>query len=49
MSKKIPPFDDISRIYDKLRSEIEEDKLYWLRNDAKFRAVHSSQNYEEFK
>lgn len=49
MSKKIPHLDNISIIYDKLRAEIEEDKLYWLRNDAKFRAVHSSKNYDEFK
>ena len=39
--------------FDKLESSVhnamEAENLYWLQNDAKFRAVKQKGSYEEFK
>lgn len=32
-----------------LQSAIDEDKRYWLQNDAKLRAVVTSKSYDEFR
>ncbi|KAL3288568.1 hypothetical protein HHI36_003007 [Cryptolaemus montrouzieri] len=37
------------RLYVELQNAIEQDKLYWLRNDAKIRAAVSSKSYDEFR
>lgn len=49
MSKKCENFDDISALHNELQNEIEADKLYWIRNDAKIRACTTSQTYDEFR
>uniref|UniRef100_A0A6P7FZ71 Coiled-coil domain-containing protein 103 n=1 Tax=Diabrotica virgifera virgifera TaxID=50390 RepID=A0A6P7FZ71_DIAVI len=36
-------------IYRELQSCIQDDKMYWLKNDAKLRAVVTSKSYDEFK
>jgi len=44
---------DDSINFDKLENEVDEamkaENLYWLQNDAKFRAVKQKGTYEEFK
>ena len=39
--------------FDQLEAELtglaQEESLYWLRNDAKFRAVQNTSSYEEFQ
>ncbi|EFA05848.2 hypothetical protein TcasGA2_TC008639 [Tribolium castaneum] len=37
------------KLYEELKSAIDEDKMYWLKNDAKLRAVNSSKSYDEFR
>ncbi|CAH1979666.1 unnamed protein product [Acanthoscelides obtectus] len=36
-------------LYKELQEKIDGDKMYWIRNDAKIRAVTTSKTYEEFK
>ncbi|XP_018574473.1 coiled-coil domain-containing protein 103 [Anoplophora glabripennis] len=36
-------------MYKELQSSINKEKLYWIRNDAKLRAVVTSQSYDEFR
>ncbi|XP_017038812.1 coiled-coil domain-containing protein 103 [Drosophila ficusphila] len=45
---KITP-EEIIRLRDSCLKCIRDGELYELRNDAKLRAVYSTQSYEEFK
>lgn len=36
-------------LFTELQFAIEEDKRYWLQNDAKIRACTTSKNYDEFR
>lgn len=38
-----------SELYKELCADLEKDKIYWLRNDAKLKAVVTSKNYDEFR
>lgn len=40
---------ELNQLFSKLQSDINAEKLYWLRNDAKLRAVVSSKSYDEFR
>ncbi|XP_044746379.1 uncharacterized protein LOC123307940 [Coccinella septempunctata] len=40
---------DNHRLYAELQNAIEEDKLYWLRNEAKIKAAVTSKSYDEFR
>ncbi|CAG9859048.1 unnamed protein product [Phyllotreta striolata] len=40
---------DLKNLYKDLQSSINDDKLYWIRNDAKIKAVVTSKNYDEFR
>lgn len=42
-------FIDRKSLYNDLQQAIEADKLYWIRNDAKIKAVQTVQNYDEFR
>lgn len=39
---------DKKDLFNELQSAINADKRYWIRNDAKLRAIGSSKSYEEF-
>lgn len=41
--------NDLLDLNKTLQNNVDQDKIYWLRNDAKMRAVYSSQNYDEFR
>lgn len=45
------PFTKINKkdLFEELQSAIEEDKRYWIQNDAKIRAVTTAKNYDEFR
>ncbi len=45
MSEFLQELDELER---NLAAMLSEDDLYWLRNDAKFRAVEQTDNYQEF-
>ncbi|GLV36217.1 uncharacterized protein CBL_08709 [Carabus blaptoides fortunei] len=45
MSRK----NEIADLYKELQDAVQADKLYWIRNDAKIRAVTTAQTYEEFR
>lgn len=36
-------------LYQELQSDIEKDKMYWIKNDAKLKAVVTSKSYDEFR
>ncbi|KAL1513848.1 hypothetical protein ABEB36_003196 [Hypothenemus hampei] len=36
-------------LYSQLQSDLESDTRYWLRNDAKLKAVVTAKSYEEFR
>lgn len=38
-----------AEIYKELHSDLEKDQLYWIKNEAKIKAVVTSKNYDEFK
>ncbi|KAJ8925563.1 hypothetical protein NQ315_009403 [Exocentrus adspersus] len=38
-----------SELYKELHSSIEQEKMYWIRNDAKVRAAVTSKSYDEFR
>ncbi|XP_076258539.1 dynein axonemal assembly factor 19 [Rhynchophorus ferrugineus] len=40
---------ELNHLFSELKTNIDADKLYWLRNDAKLRAVVSSKSYDEFR
>ena len=40
---------DVEKLEKELVSMVEDDKLYWLRNDAKFRAAKDQVSYDEFE
>lgn len=40
---------DLLELNKTLQTNVDDDKVYWLRNDAKLRAVYTSQNYDEFR
>lgn len=37
------------KLYAELQKSINDEKLYWIRNDAKIRAAVTSKNYDEFR
>ncbi|XP_060536676.1 uncharacterized protein LOC132708379 [Cylas formicarius] len=43
------PKDELNNLFKELKSNLDSDKQYWLRNDAKIRAVVSSKTYDEFR
>lgn len=45
---KITP-EELIRLRESCLQGIRDGEIYQLRNDAKLRAVYSSQSYEEFK
>lgn len=45
---KITP-NDILKLHDECLNRLQEGELYKLRNDAKLRAVNTTQSYDEFK
>lgn len=36
-------------LFETLHKAIQDDKRYWIRNDAKIRASLTSKNYDEFR
>lgn len=40
---------DQKQLFQELQTAIEEDKLYWIRNDAKIKASTTSKTYDEFR
>lgn len=38
-----------SDLYKELQTDLEKDKMYWVRNDAKLKAVVTSKSYDEFR
>ena len=40
---------DVDKLEKELVTMVEDDKLYWLRNDAKFRAAKDQVSYDEFE
>lgn len=40
---------DEKMLFENLHKAIENDKLYWIRNEAKIRACTTSKNYDEFR
>lgn len=36
-------------LYQELKSSIDDEKMYWIRNDAKLKAVVTSKTYDEFR
>lgn len=48
MSKPLSEGDN-KQLLQELQSAINEDKHYWLQNNAKLRAVVTSKTYEEFR
>nr|CAH7744151.1 unnamed protein product [Callosobruchus chinensis] len=36
-------------LYKELQEKIDGDKMYWIRNDAKIKAVSTAKTYDEFK
>lgn len=49
MSRKIDNFNEIAELYQDLQDAVQADKLYWIRNEAKIRAITTAQTYEEFR
>lgn len=47
-SKSLSDVDNKQLLHE-LQSAVTEDKQYWLRNDAKLRAVVTSKSYDEFR
>lgn len=41
--------EDLKRLQKTCLERIRKDQLYNIRNDAKLRAVYTSQSYDEFK
>ena len=40
---------DVDKLEKELVTMVEDDNLYWLRNDAKFRAAKEHVSYDEFE
>ncbi|KAH1007948.1 hypothetical protein HUJ04_005119 [Dendroctonus ponderosae] len=40
---------ELKDLYLKLQSDLDSDKRYWIRNDAKLKAVVTSKSYDEFR
>lgn len=40
---------DAKSLLNDLQEAVRADKLYWIRNDAKIRAVGTSKDYDEFR
>ena len=40
---------DVDKLEKELVTMVQDDKLYWLRNDAKFRAAKDHVSYDEFE
>lgn len=38
-----------ANLYKELQGAINDDKKYWIRNDAKLRAVVTAKTYDEFR
>lgn len=36
-------------LHEELQKAIDDDKMYWVQNDAKLRAVVTSKTYDEFR
>lgn len=49
MQQKMSSNTQNKAMYDELQTAINEDKRYWIRNDAKLRAVVTSKTYDEFR
>jgi len=43
------PEKNLDNLCKKLRADIEADRMYWIRNDAKLKAVVTSKSYDEFR
>lgn len=43
------PGKNLDNLCKKLRADIEADRMYWIRNDAKLKAVVTSKSYDEFR
>lgn len=43
------PGKNLDNLYKKLQADIEADRMYWIRNDAKLKAVTTSKSYDEFR
>lgn len=41
--------EELLQLREQCLQSLRDDKLYYLRNDAKLRAVTNTQSYEEFK
>lgn len=41
--------EELQRLQESCLERIRKDQLYTIRNDAKLRAVYTSQSYDEFK
>lgn len=40
---------DNNKLYKDLKQTLNDDKIYWIKNDAKLRAVVTSKSYDEFR
>lgn len=38
-----------SDLFKELQQDLEKDKMYWIKNDAKLKAVVTSKSYDEFR
>lgn len=38
-----------ANLYKELQTAINDDKKYWIKNDAKLRAVVTAKSYDEFR
>lgn len=47
-NKKVD-IEDLLKLKEECLNRIKDEELYLIRNDAKIRAVYTSQNYDEFK
>ncbi|KAK5648248.1 hypothetical protein RI129_003140 [Pyrocoelia pectoralis] len=40
---------DNKQLMEELQSAIDYDKLYWIRNDAKIKAIATAKSYDDFR
>ncbi|CAG9766545.1 unnamed protein product [Ceutorhynchus assimilis] len=40
---------ELGDLYAQLQNDLNSDKRYWVRNDAKLRAVVTAKSYDEFR
>ncbi|XP_050315957.1 uncharacterized protein LOC126750384 [Anthonomus grandis grandis] len=40
---------ELNDLYENLKNDLRKDKMYWIRNDAKLRAVVTAKSYDEFR